>query len=429
MACQYQYKGKTYSEPEILKAIANGEVVLGSINQARENLRNMLGMQDEDIELVHGLIANQAVGQFQVDGRILLSDMFIQGDEYHEAFHRVFRMMLDDKQRKVLLQEYKNREGYKESLREKRKLYPDKSTDVLIEELLADEFMDYQLANGDYIVPKPIQNFFQRLLNFIRKMLGLKNIESLYKSIRDGAYRAKPVTGYAKDVAESRLDLNTIVLSVEEKNEIIEGIVSVMLNRMFDDIAQQGSFDNIELTPFLQSAISEVLDTLNENADANIVRAVVKDIFKRNAQTKELFITPQSKIVEELRKRFSQLNIKLTQKTQILEPTEDVIPNSEEVDEDVKAENTKDEDDVENVGNDYAFMKASWEEDPVDKITTSMKLLATSLTDDKVSAKFGLPTLVPYNTVIYDLFKILKDAPNNWTEVSSILERNRRYKP
>ena len=35
MACQYQYKGKTYSEPEILKAIANGEVVLGSINQAR----------------------------------------------------------------------------------------------------------------------------------------------------------------------------------------------------------------------------------------------------------------------------------------------------------------------------------------------------------------------------------------------------------
>jgi hypothetical protein len=427
MACQYQYKGKTYSEPEILKAIANGEVVLGSINQARENLRNMLGMQDEDIELVHGLIANQAVGQFQVDGRILLSDMFIQGDEYHEAFHRVFRMMLDDKQRKVLLQEYKNREGYKESLREKRKLYPDKSTDVLIEELLADEFMDYQLANGDYIVPKPVQNFFQRLLNFIRKMLGLQDIEGLYRSIRQGAYKTKPVTGYAKDTAQSRLELDTVILEVDEKNEIVEAITGVMLNKMFDIIAEQGSFDNVDPTPYMIFALRRVVQDIKEKKGRELAAAIANDMIGKDEAGK-FYLKPTSKVGEELRKRLSQLNIKLSEQLQQVEINEEKVSTGE--DQDTEVETIKDEDDTSNVGNDYAFMKASWEEDPANKITRSMKLLASSLIDEGVtSPKYKLPVLVSYNKVIYDLMKMLKDSPQSWDEVSKVLEANKVSKP
>lgn len=429
MACQYTYRDKTYSKNEMLEAIAQGRVQLGSINQAKQNVLNLLDMEESDIELVHGLINNQAVGRFQEDGKILLSDMFVQGDEYHEAFHRVFRMMLTDEQRKALLQEYKGRQGFKESLKNKKKLYPEADTDTLIEELLADEFMMYQLADGNYIVPKPVQNFFQRMLAFIRKMLGLKDIEGIYRTIREGGFRAAPVKSYGVKGAEARIQLNykadglngdTLVLELttDQKNELVEAIVADMMSNLFNDIADKGSFDDIEPTRYLGRAILNVYDALEKdpNKDTRVLHALDADMLK--VVNDKLMVRPESKLLDDLNARLSTLNIRLNKDSIKLEEGDDADPDTK-----------KDEGDEDSVGNDYAFMKASWESDPLDHVTRAVKLLAVSIISDTPTKHYKLPKLVPFNDIIYTLYKMLKDTPQNWNNVEAVLRDNINEKP
>lgn len=416
MSCTYVFKNKEYTESGIKQLISKGGLKLGDFELARENLRKILNMDDSEIELVHGLINNRAVGLFQADGKILLSDSFVQGDEYHEAFHRVFQMMLTEKQQKVLLKEYLNREGAQESINTKKKLYPEYSRDQIIEELLADEFMMYQLADGNYVVPKPIQNFFQRLLNFIRKMLNLRDIETLYSDIQKGRFAAAPVVSYSKTEAESRITINKRELSTDQKNEIIEGVISKFTVDLYEEVANTGSFKNIDLTDKIQKAINDLMNDFKNKKEYGIANAIGITIQEYVPELNKFVLKPNSGLVKGIVERLKLLNIE----------TEFEVLKSENNQADVEA--VQDETPTVEAG-DYAFMKASWETDPSDYITKSMKLFAASLPNSTPSKHYGLINNYPYATVVNTLYKLLRNASFNWNDVSSILKRSQGRHP
>jgi hypothetical protein len=62
MACTYLYNGKRYSEFQILSLIRQGKITTtGNVEGARIWLRDKLGMSDEQIEVVKGLVDGKAI--------------------------------------------------------------------------------------------------------------------------------------------------------------------------------------------------------------------------------------------------------------------------------------------------------------------------------------------------------------------------------
>ena len=100
-----------------------------------------------------------AIATFKSSGEILFNSLEMQnnGVEYHEAFHRIFRLYLNNKERKDIIEEVK-------------KLNPNKpwekydrlTEEEQIEEMLADDFMIFSLERRGQF--NKINNF-----NFISK--------------------------------------------------------------------------------------------------------------------------------------------------------------------------------------------------------------------------------------------------------------------
>lgn len=105
---------------------------------------------------------------------------------YHEAFHGVFRSLLDSKQQAAILAE-------------KRKEYPDKS-DSELEEILADDFADYIDSYETKPFSKKIKEFFSRILEWFGITKKIDNstnktqIEELFEAIRDGQFKKQSLS-------------------------------------------------------------------------------------------------------------------------------------------------------------------------------------------------------------------------------------------
>ena len=113
------------------------------------------------------------------------------GTEYHESFHYVFRVLLNDAQRKSLYNAARRK--YAASLKEKG-INPSKATDLQLEEEMAEGFRDYVLTEkesekglGDRIV-----KFFKDLYNWIKTLVSNQvGIEQLYSLIESNKIPAK----------------------------------------------------------------------------------------------------------------------------------------------------------------------------------------------------------------------------------------------
>lgn len=227
--CTYIYKGKSYSKVGLLRFLSRSQSAM--TEDAREFLRSKLGMLDEEINLVKGLIDNKSLGRFLADGKILLSGFADDFAVYHEAFHRVFRMYLTPEERMNLR---------KEASKRNPDLSAYESYDELdkLEEYLADEFATYMLNNQQ--MQTPYKSIFDRIINFIKKLLGLKKnqITKLYSEISNGKYSGKPLDKkyqYAKQA--DKIIIGNSEYSSEIKNIFIQAVAKDFIN----EVLKQGS--------------------------------------------------------------------------------------------------------------------------------------------------------------------------------------------
>ena len=140
--------------------------------------------EQDRVKVVKGLIkvgrqGTLAWGQFD-KGVITLSDIAAEGTAYHEAFHAVFNLLLDNDERQALYDEA-------------RKLYGEKDN-LSIEEDMAEGFREYVMTRQNRGLGKRILDFFKELFTKVTNWNNFRpSLISYYQRINAGNYAKTPV--------------------------------------------------------------------------------------------------------------------------------------------------------------------------------------------------------------------------------------------
>lgn len=135
--------------------------------------------ENDKVQVVKGLIkvgrqGALAWGQFD-KGVITLSDIAAEGTAYHEAFHAVFNLLLDNNERQALYDEA-------------RKLYGEKDN-LSLEEDMAEGFREYVMTRQNRGLGKRILDFFKELFTKVTNWNNFRpSLISYYQRINEGKY-------------------------------------------------------------------------------------------------------------------------------------------------------------------------------------------------------------------------------------------------
>jgi predicted NAD-dependent protein-ADP-ribosyltransferase YbiA (DUF1768 family) len=283
--CTYTYKDKTYSTDRIYRTLVS-ELPSRSQQESIDFLKRFLGMSEDEIIIVKDLIDQRSLGRFKADGKILLSDLATVDVAYHEAFHRVWRMYLNSTERLAGITEIKRRKNIGKTIDGYREIYPKLSENELIEEIIADEFADYNL-NTNFKTALPLKSLFQRLVNFIKRLLGLKpqQVQMIYDKILAGKYKGKSQSAqqYLKDA--DKLIIQGQDFTVEQKNELTQVLTQRFVEALLDVRGDLDIFLNKGNTKMFQlldvdiipGLGSDLLD-INEEAFGDLLDAFYADV-------------------------------------------------------------------------------------------------------------------------------------------------------
>lgn len=149
--------------------------------QAKEWLSSTFGTSPQIIPTIIDVTeAGTAVVGRVIEDSVLISNFAPVGTEYHEAWHRVSLLLIDNKRRERIYNRM-------------RKKNP-QMTDSQIEEALADQFRDFMLNEaGSYTFDT--KNWFRRILDFIKlwARTGQYALAKIYSDINRGKfYGIKP---------------------------------------------------------------------------------------------------------------------------------------------------------------------------------------------------------------------------------------------
>lgn len=140
--------------------------------------------ENDRVQVVKGLIkvgrqGALAWGQFD-KGVITLSDIAAKGTAYHEAFHAVFNLLLDNDERQALYDEA-------------RKLYGEKDN-LSLEEDMAEGFREYVTTRQNAGLLGKIKNFFKDLWIKVTNWNSVRpHLIAYYQMINAGKYAKDPV--------------------------------------------------------------------------------------------------------------------------------------------------------------------------------------------------------------------------------------------
>jgi hypothetical protein len=369
------------------------EIKKGDFTKAEKYLREKLGMSANEIVRVQGLVDGESFGKILKDGKILLSELFEEGTEYHEAFHRVWNFYLTSEERGRLLNQFKTDPDYKSKIEYLTKSYPDLTEDDLIEEYFAEDFRDYNLAK-----PKPsniFEKIYQDIINFFDKLLKAspKDIKELYKLIDEGRYsKAKKLIENTEVEKNRAISINSRELTATEKHELLSAMdyyfakilftPSVIKNftKEFDGEFVNGIFDIAEsnytseqIKNVYDVVINQVLDDLeisNKVSSNEILEAF-------NEDPDNAFVS----LIKEHLTRLSSFNIKtLEEKTSdIITKPDKLSTETDNLTEDRTAEDLKEEGDK--IGRSNLDIIPAIEFNTKDSMPKAIKLLISALPD------------------------------------------------
>jgi hypothetical protein len=208
---QYLEKLDNQSVYKLQPQVASEESRI-KIDKAKENIRAILGDAVEvstDIETVmdNMKVSGVPFGLFFNNLIYLNEKAAEQGTEYHEAFHAVFRMFLNDNERKLYLNEARKEMNLSEEelnskidkLRDSVSNYSSLSRqqleELVYEEYLADKYQDFTKTNKPSTKNLSIVNLFNRLMNAFLKLIGVRSkVEALFYDINNQRFKNKTLT-------------------------------------------------------------------------------------------------------------------------------------------------------------------------------------------------------------------------------------------
>ena len=152
-------------------------------DKATKWLKRTLGLTDEQVIVTDGVIRQFANGSavYGVCNAdcINISNMAVEGVQYHEAWHRVSLLMLTPEMRRNLYEEY-------------RKQHPQyrRISDKQLEEAIADRFMEYMLNDKQSTLRYYLNKIFRDILRFIgiNHKINPRNLNSIFQAIKYGDF-------------------------------------------------------------------------------------------------------------------------------------------------------------------------------------------------------------------------------------------------
>lgn len=271
-----------------------------NVNEAKQWLQDKLGIDKSDIVTSEAVFrmanAPQVYGALKVcmdrlsgdvTARIFLSEQSGQGVEFHEGFHYVSQLLINDKLREQVYQDYVKQYPYLKDASKQE-----------VEEALAEEFRQYMLNET-----KPsIAYRIKKLFNVILKVLGITRngdlVRTLFNKIRKGEFsKYKPSKSTLEDF-EKRFGgaLYYYVPGVEDKE--LKKIASIadattfyaVVDSLNATVMDTFNISSIEDLQSLPKKINDIFDDiLTTNLELGMYDESQEQLIKDVINNKEVF--------------------------------------------------------------------------------------------------------------------------------------------
>lgn len=238
--------------------------------------------ESDRVKVVKGLIkvgkrGALAWGQFD-KGVITLSDIAAEGTAYHEAFHAVFNLLLDNDERQALYDEA-------------RKLYGEKDN-LSLEEDMAEGFREYVTTRQNAGLLGKIKNFFRDLWIKVTNWNSIRpHLTAYYQMINKGEYsnRELPVgtlsQARARQEEYSRTNDDIRYREVTTKEQVLRKETQAFLDN-FDITIKD--LDNYDSDVPLFDALNRVIHVKDANDITEDVGYAVAFMMQYNPRINEL---------------------------------------------------------------------------------------------------------------------------------------------
>lgn len=271
-----------------------------NVDEARQWLQDKLGIDKSDIVTSEAVFrmanAPQVYGALKVcmdrlssdtAARLFLSEQSGQGVEFHEGFHYVSQLLINDKLREQVYQDYVKQYPYLKDASKQE-----------VEEALAEEFRQYMLNET-----KPsIAYRIKKLFNAILKVLGITRngdlVRTLFNKIRKGEFsKYKPSKSVLEDF-EKRFGgtLYYYVPGVEDKE--LKKIASIadattfyaVVDSLNATVMDTFNISSIEDLQSLPKKINDIFDDiLTTNLELGMYDESQEQLIKDVINNKEVF--------------------------------------------------------------------------------------------------------------------------------------------
>lgn len=271
-----------------------------NVDEARQWLQDKLGIDKSDVVTSEAVFrmanAPQVYGALKVcmdrlsgdtAARIFLSEQSGQGVEFHEGFHYVSQLLINDKLREQVYQDYVKQYPYLKDASKQE-----------VEEALAEEFRQYMLNET-----KPsIAYRIKKLFNVILKVLGITRngdlVRTLFNKIRKGEFsKYKPSKSTLEDF-EKRFGgaLYYYVPGVEDKE--LKKIASIadattfyaVVDSLNTTVMDTFNISSIEDLQSLPKKINDIFDDiLTTNLELGMYDESQEQLIKDVINNKEVF--------------------------------------------------------------------------------------------------------------------------------------------
>lgn len=271
-----------------------------NVNEAKQWLQDKLGIDKSDIVTSEAVFrmanAPQVYGALKVcmdrlsgdtAARIFLSEQSGQGVEFHEGFHYVSQLLINDKLREQVYQDYVKQYPYLKDASKQE-----------VEEALAEEFRQYMLNETRPSIAYRVKKLF----NTILKVLGITRngdlVRTLFNKIRKGEFsKYKPSKSVLEDF-EKRFGgtLYYYVPGVEDKE--LKKIASIadattfyaVVDSLNATVMDTFNISSIEDLQSLPKKINDIFDDiLTTNLELGMYDESQEQLIKDVINNKEVF--------------------------------------------------------------------------------------------------------------------------------------------
>lgn len=271
-----------------------------NVDEARQWLQDKLGIDKSDIVTSEAVFrmanAPQVYGALKVcmdrlssdtAARIFLSEQSGQGVEFHEGFHYVSQLLINDKLREQVYQDYVKQYPYLKDASKQE-----------VEEALAEEFRQYMLNET-----KPsIAYRIKKLFNAILKVLGITRngdlVRTLFNKIRKGEFsKYKPSKSVLEDF-EKRFGGTLYYYVPGVKDKELKKIASIadattfyaVVDSLNATVMDTFNISSIEDLQSLPKKINDIFDDiLTTNLELGMYDESQEQLIKDVINNKEVF--------------------------------------------------------------------------------------------------------------------------------------------